>query len=333
MKKYYVYVHTCPNGKRYVGITTASKPERRWLKGKGYDHQLFGKAVRKYGWSSITHEVFEVESEEEMYRKEIELISFYHSNDPEYGYNCSTGGESGSSGCRYSEEHRKKLSEAQKKVHSDPEYRRKLSEALKGKPNPHSEEHKRHIAEANKERCSDPEVRRKISEAGKRVQKKVHSDPEYRKKISEGNKKKWADPEYKKRVSEARKKRFNDPEVRKNLSEAQKKKWLDPEYREKILEARKDKPRNPHSEEAKKKMSEAAKKKYSDHPEYRKHISEAHKGKPLSVETRKKISEAHKGKPLPRIKIKLPDGTILEITKQTLGRNYIKKGKEFEYVS
>ena len=140
MKKFYVYVHVCPNGKRYVGATTASKPEYRWAKGRGYKHQLFEEAILKYGWDNIEHEVFEVDSKEEMYRKEVELISFYHSNDPEYGYNNSVGGEYGHLGCEHSEETRKKMSEAQKKVqkkvHSDPEYRKKLSEAGKGTSKP-----------------------------------------------------------------------------------------------------------------------------------------------------------------------------------------------------
>ena len=110
MKKFYVYVHVCPNGKRYVGATTASKPERRWAKGRGYKHQLFEEAILKYGWDNIEHEVFEVDSREEMYRKEIELISFYHTNDPEYGYNNSVGGEHGHLGCSCSEETRRKIS-------------------------------------------------------------------------------------------------------------------------------------------------------------------------------------------------------------------------------
>ena len=89
MRKYWVYVHTCPNGKKYVGITTRIRPERRWGKnGKGYyQNEHFYRAILKYGWDNITHEVFEVDSAEEMYRKEIELISFYHTNDPRYGYN------------------------------------------------------------------------------------------------------------------------------------------------------------------------------------------------------------------------------------------------------
>ena len=181
MKKFYVYVHVCPNEKRYVGCTT-QKPEIRWAKGRGYQtNKHFYSDILKYGWDNITHEVLEVDSKEEMYRKEIELISFYHTNDPRHGYNHSVGGEYGHLGCKHSEETREKMSEAR----SDPEYRRKLSKA----------------------------------------QKKVHSDPEYLKKLSE---------------------------VAKNR---------------------------------------------------------------------------------PRIKISLPDGTVLEMTKQNLTRNYINKGKKFEYLS
>ena len=277
MKKFYVYVHVCPNGKRYVGITTRIKPERRWGKnGESYQYNKhFYSAILKYGWDNISHEVFEVESEEEMYRKEVELISFYHSNDPEYGYNNSVGGEKGALGCKHSEEARKNQSEALKKRNSDPEVRRKISEAIK-------------------KGLSDPEVRRKMSESHKG------------KSLSE--------------------------EVRKHMSEAAKKSHSDPEYRKKISEAGKGKHSKPLSEEHKRRISEAAKERNSD-PEYRRKLSEAQKGKPRSEETRKHMSEIRKGKPLPRVKIKLPDGTILEVTKPNLGKNYIRKGKKFEYVS
>ena len=89
MKKFYVYVHVCPNGKRYVGCTVKIKPEYRWGRnGNSYQYnKCFYFDILKYGWDNIAHEVFEVDSKEEMYRKEIELISFYHTNDPEYGYN------------------------------------------------------------------------------------------------------------------------------------------------------------------------------------------------------------------------------------------------------
>ena len=167
MKKFWVYVHVCPNGKRYVGATTAPKPERRWAKGRGYGG-IFLQDILKYGWDNITHEVFEVDSAEEMYRKEVELISFYHSNDPRYGYNNSVGGEKSALGCTRSEEYKKHLSEVNKKRYSDhPEIRRKISETQKGRPKPHSEDHKRKISETLKKRWLDPEVRRKQSEAQK----------------------------------------------------------------------------------------------------------------------------------------------------------------------
>ena len=239
MKKFYVYIHTCPNGKKYVGCTTQARPEIRWNKGRGYWYNKhFYSAILKHGWNNIKHEVFEVESEEEMYRKEVELISFYHSNDPEYGYNHSVGGERSSLGCKHSEESKRKMSEAIKK------------------------------------RWLDPEVRKHLFEAAK----KLHSDPEYRKKIAESKK-------------------------GKPLSE---------EHRKHLSEVRKGKP-----------LSE----------EHKRHIGESRKGKPLSEEFRKHLSEIRKGKPQPKVKIQLPDGTIIEISKQNLARHYINKGKEFEYVS
>lgn len=144
--RYFVYIHTCPNGKKYVGVTTRENPEWRWNNGRGYRGQFFFRAILKYGWDNITHEVFEVESEEEMYRKEVELISFYHSNDPKYGYNNSIGGSSGS---KHSEETKRKISEAIKGRKRSEETRRKLSEAWKGRKSP-SEETRKKMSEAQK---------------------------------------------------------------------------------------------------------------------------------------------------------------------------------------
>ena len=170
MKKYWVYIHTCPNGKKYVGCTK-QEPYRRWDCGRGYKSQFFGKAILKYGWNNITHEIFEMESEEKMYLKEKELINLYHSNDPEYGYNCTEGGE-GCPGHVVSEEARAKMKKAKEgftgnestwkkghtpwnkgkaNPHSD-EWRRKVSLSSKGHINrgPKSEEHRRHLSEAHK---------------------------------------------------------------------------------------------------------------------------------------------------------------------------------------
>ena len=276
MKKYNVYVHTCPNGKRYVGCTTQARPERRWLEGKGYyQNKHFYSAIKKYGWTNIKHEVWELTCESEMYYAEKYLIAYYHTTESKFGYNHTAGGAFGCRSVRprkpHSEETRRKISEAQKKRYSDPEVRKKLSEAAKKKYLDHPECRKK-MSEALKKRAKDPEVRRKMSETAK----KRCSDPEYKRKISEALRKSFSNPEVRKKMSEAAKKRCSDPEYRKHRIEACKEKWADPEYR-------------------------------------------------------KRLSEIQKNRP--RISIKLPDGTVLEMTKQNLTRHYINKGKEFEYVS
>ncbi len=116
MKKFYVYIHTCPNGKKYVGATT-QKPEYRWNRGKSYLGSPLQKDVERYGWDSFSHEVFEVNSEEEMFKKETELINTLHTTDPKHGYNRSLG--KGSTGChpKRTEEQKKHLSQVRTGKH------------------------------------------------------------------------------------------------------------------------------------------------------------------------------------------------------------------------
>ena len=96
METYCVYKHTAPNKKVYIGITS-KKPQRRWNNGNGYrENPYFYKAICKYGWENIAHEIlfFDLSSEEAQ-QKERELIKQYHSFDRKYGYNLTTGGEAG----------------------------------------------------------------------------------------------------------------------------------------------------------------------------------------------------------------------------------------------
>lgn len=91
---YSVYKHTNKtNGKVYIGITV-NEPEVRWGKnGKNYEKQLFGKAIRKYGWENFEHEIlFENLSHKEANEKEIELIKSYKATDRDFGYNVALGG-------------------------------------------------------------------------------------------------------------------------------------------------------------------------------------------------------------------------------------------------
>lgn len=108
-----VYIHICPNDKKYIGITSKEKPNHRWRNGEGYkSNKHFYNAIKKYGWDNIEHIVIENNlSKEDAQLKEIELISKYNSNNQEFGYNAASGGEA-NSGYKQSEEHKRKISVA-----------------------------------------------------------------------------------------------------------------------------------------------------------------------------------------------------------------------------
>lgn len=56
---YCVYLHTFPNGMKYVGITEyGDSPNKRWSNGFGYvsNGEMFS-AIVKYGWDNIKHEI------------------------------------------------------------------------------------------------------------------------------------------------------------------------------------------------------------------------------------------------------------------------------------
>lgn len=143
------------NSKCYIGITSR-KPEIRWNNGKGYSdvkENHFYRAIQKYGWNNFTHEIlFENLSKEEACKKEIELIAKYKSNNPEFGYNLSLGGESGSYGYKHTQEQNnaKSLRQLGKKhkPHTE-ETKQKISKSKMGKKVPHSFEHQQKIIQAN----------------------------------------------------------------------------------------------------------------------------------------------------------------------------------------
>ena len=114
MHNYCVYRHICPNGKVYIGITSQSVSSR-WKNGKGYQHNAhFTSAIKKYGWDNIKHEIlFDSLTESEACEIEKELIARYKSNQREFGYNQSCGGEE-HKGCVCSEKTKRAISKANK---------------------------------------------------------------------------------------------------------------------------------------------------------------------------------------------------------------------------
>lgn len=138
---YKVYKHTLPNKKVYIGITSLDV-ENRWRKGKGYKNSiLFNRAIKKYGWENINHEIlFDGLTKEEAEIKEIELIKLLKSNDKKYGYNIENGGQAGATGIKRSNETLIKMRKANLGKIVSEEVKNKISNSLKGRV--FSEEHR-----------------------------------------------------------------------------------------------------------------------------------------------------------------------------------------------
>lgn len=132
-RKYSVYKHTTPNQKVYIGIT-CQNPESRWgVNGRNYSgNQIFARAIAKYGWCNIQHEVLcSGLTVDEANAMEIALIAEYKSNSRQRGYNLTAGG-GGMLGFKLSEETKKRLSDINKGKRHTEESRRKMSESRKG---------------------------------------------------------------------------------------------------------------------------------------------------------------------------------------------------------
>lgn len=84
---YFVYVHTVPNGKVYIG--EAKYPMKRWNNGEGYiENKPFYNDIQAYGWSNIKHEIIAtVDDKNQAEILEAVLITILKSENESYGYN------------------------------------------------------------------------------------------------------------------------------------------------------------------------------------------------------------------------------------------------------
>ena len=84
---YYVYVHTVPNGKMYIGKT--KDLQSRWNNGEGYSpNTAFYKDILLYGWENIKHEIIaECIDNESASQMEAVLIALLKTENEQYGYN------------------------------------------------------------------------------------------------------------------------------------------------------------------------------------------------------------------------------------------------------
>ena len=139
-----VYIHTSPEGKKYVGITARSPVSRWGNTGAGYmDNPPFWKDICRFGWNNFSHDIVAENLDcESACRMEVDLISRYNTMDPQYGYNRCSGGQWATP----NEATREKLRQSLR--NRSPKVGVKISKALKG--HPVSEETRRKISQAKR---------------------------------------------------------------------------------------------------------------------------------------------------------------------------------------
>lgn len=163
------------NGKKYVGQATTKRfKERqdRWYNlNQPYAGPLINRARKKYGPDAFGFEILKECSDDELDYWEVYYIEKLNTKSPN-GYNLTDGG-GGMHGYHFTEETRRKLSEAAKGRKPSEKCRLKQIEALKGKKQ--SEETKRKRVESRKwYKCSE-ETKKKIGEANKGKYKGIYN--------------------------------------------------------------------------------------------------------------------------------------------------------------
>lgn len=202
-KKWCVYMHTSPSGKKYIGITGESNPVRRWgtngnkyksIKSNGrFSQPVMANALNKYpDWDEWTHEILfsgltKLEAEE----KEIELIAKYNLRDSNYGYNIQPGGNvtAGKDNPFYGRRHTEETKAKMRANHAD----------IFGENNPF---YGKHHTQDTKDKISDA-LRDKYTGVNSHKYG-THPTEETRKKMSEAKKGKVASKETKIKMSEQR---------------------------------------------------------------------------------------------------------------------------------
>ena len=279
MKTYIYIIENKLNGDCYVG--KSNDVERRWKKHRssvkdGNTH--LSRAMRRHGIENFEIRVVD-EHDDEMYALQtLEPMWIQRLRESGVGlYNMTDGGE-GIVGLEFSEEHRRKLSEAAK---------------LRDNSNrgPLSEETKRKIAESNRGRTISEETRAKQSAAAKRRAERIAAiKPQ---QIQETIPKKRGPKPGTKRspLSEEHKQKLREANTGKSLSS---------ETRQKISESNRGKPKPDRSIEHCQKLSEVARSRGPMSDEQRAKISESMKkaeniGHRMTEEVRQKIAESLRG--------------------------------------
>lgn len=127
----YIYLTTClVTGKLYVGQHKSPTFDTHYY-GSG---KILKNSIQKHSISNFTCQLIESrDSKTQLDEREIYWIEYYHTRDPQIGYNITEGG-GGVSGYRFSDEVKEHLSITirNRNLNLPPEHYQKVSESAKG---------------------------------------------------------------------------------------------------------------------------------------------------------------------------------------------------------
>lgn len=153
MNDYIIYLHRNKiNNKVYIGQTKQTLAQRFRKEGKGYVKCThFYRAIEKYGWDNFEHIILEenIKNLAEANEKEKYWIAYYNATDKNKGYNCTTGGNEGST---WSEEAKKAQSERFKGENG----------SFYGKE--HTQEYKENMRQQMIDKWNNPEYKKQVCE-------------------------------------------------------------------------------------------------------------------------------------------------------------------------
>lgn len=205
-REYCVYIHTTPSNKKYVGLTSY-EPEKRWRHGENYKtSRYFYNAIKKYGWENIEHEIVATGlSWDDASKEEQRLIALYKTNDTDYGYNRTSGGEDG---FHHDKETICKISEASKRLWGDDVHREAMIERVTQRWNERPDL-KEALSEQSKARWSQRDYRDKMLLAINAY----NNNPVHKAEQSRRAKKLWDNAEYRRKMT-ARMRGENNPSAK-----------------------------------------------------------------------------------------------------------------------
>jgi group I intron endonuclease len=174
------------DGKIYVGsskdVELRFRQHQKSLKGGYHINKHLQNAWSKYGEQAFKFEVIEYCSPDVMIELEQDLIESLECLDRKKGYNLMPAAP----GNPYTEEIRKKISEANRRRRLSPESRKRISESLKGNKNILTEKNRNALRKAVVDKPLTEEHKRKISESlkGKKRSKESRNNMKGAKRLS-----------------------------------------------------------------------------------------------------------------------------------------------------